>query len=151
MKIFDTVFKLKLITYSKCHKLSSRVCYHVWALFAYETFHSFRHCFHEINVSYFSIFWLSFCYCTLIAANVRDLKDNLGPGTKDLGPKTQVWRAGIQDSKPQTQNPELGTPKSGTLRLWNFLLNFKIKRWKVRNHLQVKVIMQSISLHIFSS
>ena len=66
-----------------------------------------------------------------------------GPRTLDPGPRTEV--PGFQDPGPKTHDPKLGT-----LKLWTFLLNFQIKRWKVRNNLQVSVITQSTLSHIFT-
>ena len=76
-----------------------------------------------------------------------------GPGTQ--GPRTQNPRtkdsgSGTQDTGLRTKDRRLRTPKLGTLGLWTFLLNFKIKRWKVRNRLQVNVITQSTLSHILT-
>ena len=56
---------------------SLRVYCYLWALFAYETGHSFQHCF--IQNKYFTflnLLTLIFLNCTLTAANVRDFKGN---------------------------------------------------------------------------
>ena len=71
---------------------------------------------------------------------------NLVPRTQDLQPRTRDPGHGTWDLGLKTHASGPRTPKSGTPVLWTFLLNFKIKRWKVRNHLQVNVITQSILL-----
>ena len=80
----------------------------------------------------------------------------LGHRTQDPRPGTHDPRTDTQDTGPRTREPrtkDLGprTPKFGTLGLWTFLLSFKIKHWKVRNRLQVNVMMQSTLSHIFTS
>ena len=77
-----------------------------------------------------------------------------GPGTQDprtQNPRTKDSGPGTQDTGLRTKDRRLRTPKLGTLGLWTFLLNFKIKRWKVRNRLQVNVIRQrTLSQNYFS-
>ena len=82
-----------------------------------------------------------------------------GPGTQDprnQTPETKDPGPGTQDKELRTKDPRLrtgdsGTQKLGTLGFWMFLLNFKIKCWKVRNRLQVNVIMQrTLSQNYFS-
>ena len=84
--------------------------------------------------------------------------DQKAPGqrTQDPRPGTHDPRTDTQDTGPRTRvtrtkGPGPRTPKFGTLGLLTFLLSFKIKHWKVRNHLQVNVIMQSTLSHIFAS
>ena len=60
------------------------------------------------------------------------------PGPRTRGPRTQ-------DKGPRTSGPR--NPKLATLGLWTFLLNFKIKGWKVRNCSQVNVTTQSTLSH----
>ena len=62
-----------------------------------------------------------------------------------------------KDPRPGNQDPGLRTPGHRTqdptlrtLRLRNFLLNFKLRRWKVRNRLKVNVITQSTLSHILT-
>ena len=71
VKIYEAILMPLLITSSKYHNLPSCVYCQRWASFAYEVFHSYKHCFYKANI--FHISWsfnVSFFYCTLIAANV---------------------------------------------------------------------------------
>ena len=79
-------------------------------------------------------------------------RDSRIQGPQDQEPKVPGPRTpGTQDTGLRTKDRRLRTPKLGTLGLWTFLLNFKIKRWKVRNRLQVNVIRQrTLSQNYFS-
>ena len=54
---YMTVFVSLLRALNKCHKLPSCVWYWLWALFAWETFHSIQHCFYKKNIFHSFLFF----------------------------------------------------------------------------------------------